>query len=257
MIHFMVRVRDEDPNVFLRSIASLEPLEHPHHIWVFAHQVPPRSVLATVIRGLQSAHLTKCRYDIETARPGYETLATPADHPNSIPTFYNHCLKTIRAESSARDWIFKWDGDFVATPALIDFLNGEVPKLHALTRVRLSASGNAEHYLTNALAGYGKHVFWEVPCFQPSVDIDASHVVFTHAANPSGARKAHWDRIPWWVGCPESPSMEHRMRTIVELLGPEPAPDMAAASNPLCGKYYGRAIAAEAELTARDIFLKR
>lgn len=250
-ISFLMRIRDEEATLD-RSLESLVGLAIPHTIHAVLHRCTDGS--EAIARRRAAAQPIEIVHDeVEVSRAGYETLVTPRDHEHSLVAYYNRCFRL-----ATRAWIFKWDADFVATPALVSFLNTS-PLFHRdhgqPTSVLLSACfegvENRERYLSNCLLGYGKHVFWEVPRFDAvAITIDRTDLRIDHAS-PLSVLKPYWRRPAWFTG---EPSIQGKHARLVELAGPEPE-GCARASNPACAEVFRRILGLEDALRAEGILL--
>lgn len=234
-ISFVCRARDEAA-VIEQSLHSLRGLTVPHEIIVVCHLCTDatQAIAEKVAETMPAVRVV--RNDTPVSRAGYETLATPCDHPSSIAAYVAACFKLAKHR-----WLFKWDADFVAQPGLIEFLNtgldlectasrkysipaqmGEDPALHS-----------REFYLMNNLMGFGKYVFWEVGIYESPMEA---------LTLPEGLLKTlhykvlkqYWSAPPWFAaGEPSASDIATCHQAIVGLLGPEPL-GMARAMNPEC-----------------------
>ena len=240
-ISFMMRVRNEEATLEQSVRSLVEHLTIPHEVVIVLHLCTDRSAeIATRLATEFGARVQVFTYTEEVSRAGYETLATDAGSRHSLPTYYLWCRRQCKSR-----WIFKWDGDFIATPGLIAYLNGRSWLATAAPEnVRMTACNadmvNSEIYLSSALVEYGKFYFWEIPLFQRGA-------LYTDA--PADARIEHnsllanmkpfWRRVPWFETeeTTEATQVRERVAQLVRDFGPEPV-GMARASNPECDPLF-------------------
>lgn len=224
-ISFMMRVRNEE-GTLEESIRSLFALKIPYEIVVVLHLCTDGSRAIAERLQRENDKIRILEYTVETSRAGYETLATDAESKRSLPTYYTWCLRQMRLP-----WVFKWDGDFVATEGLILFLNG-VWWAHWHGRYSIEARGPSdsvkEVYLACGFTEYLKFLFWEVPYFAAPPqchDIYSAppDAYIRHASSVSNI-KSHWVRVPWYTTeeSDEARLVAERLRRLAEDFGPEP-----------------------------------
>lgn len=228
-ISFMMRIRDEEATLE-KSVRSLSELSIPHEIVIVLHCCTDRSKeIAEMLQGERPDTIKIFQYDNEISRAGYELLATDAESLHSFVQYSNWCLSKC-----TKPWIFKWDGDFIATPELISYLNAGdwTPRIerHYFAACN-STSANREPYLHGGLTKYTKFVFWEVPNTNSTpVDIHTG-VNLIHASELSSI-KNYWYNEPWYTkeDTVEAQQVRDRIKTLTDLFGPEP-PGFARGSN--------------------------
>ena len=195
-ISFITRCHNEEDNIE-KAITSLSKLTLPYEIIVILHRSIDRS--QEIVLGLAEIFpITVVKYTKKISRAGYETLVTPANHPNSMISYVNWCFSHAR-----RNWIFRWDADFTATDNLIDFLNSLDPvdtnptvyKIHC----ELGDHVTSEHYLTNCLQGFKKFKFWEVAEYSSENRLYrwATHNSIIKSIPRSNLKK-YWDNLAWF-----------------------------------------------------------
>jgi hypothetical protein len=244
-ISFILRCRDEEATLE-RSLQSLKALTIPHEIIVVLHRCTDQSADIVINAADTNPNIRIFTYDTEISRAGYQTLATDYGSPHSIMTYYNWC----RAKAT-KPWVFKWDGDFIASLALINYLNQRSWKSEPSHRIIIHAKDatgkNYEPYLSAGLAGYGKYIFWEVPLYAPpmsSTSLDSS--IYIEHASKLDNMKAYWKTpTPWYETeiSEDAALVKSRMQRLTEEFGPEPQ-GMARASNPDCDSPFLRVQAA-------------
>ena len=229
----MVRVRNEE-NTLYESIQSLRQLTIPHEIVIILHLCTDRSPAIAEQLRLENPNVKVCRYDKPVSKAGYETLATAASSQYSLPTYYNWCMQQTQLP-----FVFKWDGDFVASSALLTYLNNtkwtvsnQGIKLQAVN----SSYKNNEVYLFPRTTLFVKFLFWEVQKFPSGfkfLQLDSS-VVILHQSELSSL-KSYWLEKPWFEteDSEEARSVLERVNRLIKEYGPEPV-GMARASNPEC-----------------------
>lgn len=242
----MMRVRNEE-GTLEESIRSLFALKIPYEIVVVLHLCTDGSRAIAERLQCENDKIRILEYTVETSRTGYETLATDAESKHSLPTYYTWCLKQMNLP-----WVFKWDGDFIATEGLIQFLNG-VCWSHWYGRYSIEARSPSnsvrEVYLACGFTGYAKFLFWEAPCFLAPPQC---HEIYTsppdayirHASSVSDV-KSHWVRVPWYIteDSDEARLVVERLRRLTEDFGLEPHA-MVRSGNEETGKYQLRIQAA-------------
>ena len=246
-ISFLLRCRNEEA-ALQRSLESLKGLTIEHEIIVVLHRCTDRSADIVVEAADKNPNIKIYTYDIEISRAGYQTLATDIGSPHSIMTYYNWCKAR-----ATKPWLFKWDGDFIASPALIDFLNNDSSKwvkrstLSYIIHAKDETGKNYEPYLSCGLASYGKYIFWETPLYAPPLDstkLDAS--IYIEHASKLDTVKSYWTTGKPWFETEESEEailVRGRYDRLVSEFGPEPQ-GMARAANPECDPPFLRIRAA-------------
>jgi hypothetical protein len=244
-ISFLLRCRNEEATL-QRSLDSLKALTIEHEIIVVLHRCTDRSADIVASAADDNPNIKIYTYDTEISRAGYQTLATDYGSPHSIMTYYNWC----RAKAT-KPWIFKWDADFVASPALITFLNNGSWSKRSTFRYIIHAKdetgNNYEPYLSCGLSGYGKFIFWEVPLYFPPIEsttLDSS--IYIEHVSKLETVKSYWTAGKPWFETKESEeaaTVRDRIARLTADFGPEPQ-GMARASNPACDPPYLRIKAA-------------
>lgn len=249
-ISFIVRARNEEQHL-RQCLESLQPLlTIPHEIIVNLHLCTDHS--RDIAEECKAAGQPILIYDEvhPVARAGYENLATPVTAPNSMASLTNRCFAR-----ASYNWLFKWDADFVASPALLSYLQTEL-KLDERNPIRykipchVGDQVNVENYLFNCLDRYfvgvimigtryvnpifryTKFVFWEVPNFC----VGAQQVQLTATpiwTLPYTVLKEYWKE----PRCLDADS-ESRYQQLVALFGPEPV-GAARAQCPDLDRMYG------------------
>lgn len=247
-ISFIMRIRNEE--AYLReNLASLKGITVPHEIIVVLHMCTDSSedIANEALASGQPVRIFK--YDVPVSRAGYETLVTPHDHPNSFVTLFNFACSKRRYT-----WLFKWDGDFCASPELVAYLNTELP-LHdtqpwrIVIPCKLGDISNEVSYLTNAYGGTGKYCFWEVMLYPRNTKM----VRIPHAIQsiPIHVLKTYWRLPPWFIGVDSD--LENKYADLVEAFGPEPQ-GLARASNPECNDVLRAILSKQQDLEKRGIY---
>jgi glycosyltransferase involved in cell wall biosynthesis len=244
-ISFMVRVRNEEATLY-ESINSLKGLTIPHEIIIILHLCTDRSAEIAEQLRQENTHVKLYSYGTKISRAGYETLATPAHSSHSLPTYYNWCLEKTR-----NPWLFKWDGDFIASPGLILYLNDRTwAKANARIRINAvnSTSKNGEFYLTSGLYGYVKNLFWEVPTYPEEQEIReiSDDTVVIHHKSELSELKSYWLDQPWYETeeSEEARLVSERMRRLRAEIGDAPK-GMARASNAECDPIFRKLMRSE------------
>ena len=235
-VSFMVRVRDEEQTLEA-CILSLLPLRIPMEIVVVLHRCTDGSAGIVEALAREDGRIRVHEYHEELSRAGYETLATSAASRHSIVAYDNWCFAQTRLP-----WVFKWDADFVCTDELRAFLESRAwPR--ELGKFRLAAanstSRNCEWYLACGQVGYAKHVFWEIPLYEPGDYADVElEVAFEHRSELA-QMKPYWRDAPWFEkgDSDEAGEVRARVARLVETFGPEPR-GAARAANPECDPLF-------------------
>lgn len=240
-ISFMVRIRNEEKTLekSLRSI--LENLVVPFEVVVILHLCTDGS--EGIARKLQDEFgKEKVRilfYEYEISKCGYETLATSSKSTHSVVYYYNWCLQQLNCK-----WMFKWDGDFILTEALIAFLNEGSWLQENTTRYIINAKNtshsNRETYLSDCLLHYRKFLFWEQSIYVMGSKIITlpDEVCIIHDSELNDC-KPYWLRIPWYMtDClEEAVEVRTKYNRLVYDFGEEPV-GMARAANPECDEKF-------------------
>jgi glycosyltransferase involved in cell wall biosynthesis len=232
-ISFMVRVRNEEKTLE-ESIRSLFGLTIPHEIIIILHLCTDKSEEIAEKLSKENSNIKIHKYTNEISRAGYELLATDSISIHSIAYYYNWCLALTNCH-----WVFKWDGDFISTPSLIDFLNNgiwEERNAKYYIKCNNTSHTNKEPYLMSGLIHYIKYQFWEVGLFKENnegIYLD-DNISITHASELTEL-KEYWKKIPWYQTetSEEALLVNERMKRLVEDFGIE-AEGLARASNPEC-----------------------
>jgi hypothetical protein len=219
-ISFLVRIRDEE-DTLKESIESLFALNVPHEIILILHLCKDRSL--EIANELQTGNpnVKILTYDHEVSRAGYEHLATDAKSKHSLVTYYNWCLKKAKYP-----WVFKWDADFVSTPALIDYLNaGKWVKEAKIIQFNAYCDGidHKEFYLISGLLSYVKYTFCEVIFYTYGSEKVITNIKINHISKPSTI-KSYWNLEPWFKleDSEEARIVSERVRRLTEEFGEEP-----------------------------------
>lgn len=228
-ISFMLRVRNEEATLE-KSVRSLAELTIPHEIVIILHCCTDRSKeIAQALQSERPEHIKVFEYTTEVSRAGYEMLATDANSPHSLCTYYNWCLTKCKGP-----WVFKWDGDFVATTELLDYLNIRTwsprSERHFFNACN-STTHNSEPYLQCSLKEYKKYMLWEVPSLHAPCSDFKTGIQITHDSELSTV-KSYWYDDPWFnkEDTDEAQIVRGRMKILTDVYGPEPA-GFARASN--------------------------
>jgi glycosyltransferase involved in cell wall biosynthesis len=229
-ISFMMRIHNEEKTL-KQSIESLKQLSFQYEIILVLHNCTDES--ENIANFLKDESINLFKYEHQLSRAGYENLCTNVDSVHSIPYYYNWCLNKCNSK-----WIFKWDGDFIMTSKLAEFLNCNLDqfsntafRIHAVN----STSSNAELYLTDSLIEYSKYMFWEVPNFSLSNEVKlTSEQNIIHDSEIENM-KQYWVKQPWFYTdeSEEAKQIKNRYEMLVSEFGEEPK-GLARASNPQC-----------------------
>ncbi len=235
MISFVLRVHNEA--VTLRaSITSLFDIAVPIEIVVVLHRCTDDS--KAIALGCQDAapgrhDVRVVEYDVPVSRAGLETFITPSTSPHSLVSYYNFAFGL-----ASHSWKFKWDGDFIATRAFVDWINQQVWGKRAPTVIHMSHrlrgsqdASNKEPYLYNCLTGFAQSNFWEVPTFPHDFHrVDApDRAAFIHASEQAIV-KSYWREPPWFAKekqstaeqTAEAAELRRLYAMAIQLVGPEP-----------------------------------
>jgi glycosyltransferase involved in cell wall biosynthesis len=240
-VSFMLRVRNEEKTLRAAMTCLLENLTIPFEIVVVLHLCTDKS--EDIVKELQeqygSEKIKIHYYKYELSKCGYETLSTDASSMHSVVTYYNWCLKKLQYK-----WSFKWDGDFIASEPLLNFLNSEswmcLSNIRFEMRAENSTHRNREVYLSDCLTQYIKCIFWEVAIYQCGSQVIPlpDEVRIIHDSELSDV-KPYWRRIPWYdqEDSEEAREVKSKYMRLVEDFGEEPVA-MARASNPECDEIF-------------------
>ena len=228
-ISFVIRNRNE-ANFLELTLQCLKLITVPHEIIVVNHMCTDtsKSVAEAAVAAGQPVRIFE--YEHPISRAGYETFITPPTMPQSLAYYYTWCFS-----KATKNWIFKWDVDFIASPELITFLNTEL-KLDEKSPIRYHIPCemtptiiNSENYLYNCLAGFKKYIFWEVPMFYGNAEM--LHIKQKIYTIPPTVLKPYWILPPWFIGKDED--LTAKYKKLVEICGPEPL-GAARGSNKDC-----------------------
>lgn len=247
MISFMMRVHNED-STLEKSIESLKQLTCPYEIILVLNNCTDGSEDIANKLAAENRLIKLFKYEYQISRPGYENLCTDVESNHSLASYYNWCLSKCTGQWTPKwgKWTFKWDGDFIMTEKLADYLNKNLDKLDKC-RIRISAtnstSNNAELYLTDSLVGYSKYMFWEVPNFDSSMELVLDSGINIIHDSEIHTMKKYWHNEPWFVteNSDEARIVRKRVEMLTNDFGLEPA-GLARASNGLCDPYLSRIV---------------
>ena len=244
----MLRIRDEEQTLE-KSIKSLFALKIPYEIIVILHLCTDNS--ENICKKLQEQNdkIKIFYYQNEISKCGYENLCTDKNSPHSVVKYYNWCL-----EKTSLKWKFKWDGDFIASQELIDFLNNNDwestcennKNIRYGVVAKNSTNKNCEFYLSDSITGYSKYLFREVPIYSSckSIVLDDS-ICIIHDSELSNC-KAYWKKKSWFLfpldqdeinlkEQEDANKVKEKYFKLINDFGIEPE-GMARSSNPSCDK---------------------
>lgn len=217
---FLVRIHNEE-QILERSIRSLFGILVTYEILVFLNNCTDASVRIAQSLAQENAHIKIFEYNHVLSRPGYETLATDSDSNHSLIRFYNWSIK-----QATYNWLIKWDGDFIMTPALLEYLNANDLKKEQILRFQaLSRSGETEYndYASSCLLSYRKDVFWENAGYKDGCERLQINATIDHYSTV-GTLKPYWHRPSWFdvEKGEESERVRHRVAQLNNQFGFEP-----------------------------------
>lgn len=246
-ISFVMRVHNEEATL-RESIESLLALTMPIEIIVVLHRCTDasRSIALRCQRKAPARHAVVVQgYNVPISRAGLETFITPAESPHSLVSYYGFAFGL-----ASYAWKFKWDGDFVATPQLVKWINSGSWQASMSTVVNVGARFpdgkiTREPYMHNCLYGFRKQHFWEVPRFYggPVTEEAPDDALILHATTEL---KAYWREPPWFTDDPSDEAAELRRRyaLMVSRVGPEPV-GCARSCSPEADAYLAACLAVD------------
>lgn len=255
-VSFVIRARNEAELLF-DNLVSLRDIKIPHEIVLVLHRCSDESKLVAEKLREQGLPIRIFEDWTHVSRAGYETLVTPALHPNSLPEFYNRAFGHAQYQ-----WLAKWDADFLMTDYLRDFLNHTLdvartaPTAYRLTCDLGGVAKCDEDYLFNSWVWYGKHYCWEY-CRQkePVERITLTDVCIT-SISPA-VIKAYWSEPPWFTAEETRDDiLAEKYETLISIVGPEP-PAFARSNNPDFQAHWEKLLAHMPELERHGIFPTR
>lgn len=263
-LSFICRVRNEEACLG-RCLEALGWVTIPHEVIVVLDRCTDESEQIARRYAERDPAIRIATHTTPVSRAGLETLITPRASVHSLPSYVWWCYGHTRY-----GWTFNFAGDFVLSEGLTEFLNERLCEVRYAfpkqcdqvrpvgmttgpTRIRIPAVSegisNREFYLSNGVVGFDKHVFWEVPRWVATEDLEIDHPI--HHASSLSNLKSYWREPPWFadVDTAEAAELRERLRRAVEILGPEPV-GAARGSNPECDAYYRRVLEKRVELEA-------
>ena len=243
-ISFIVRIRNEE-STLEGSVRSLFNVTIPHEINLILHCCTDRSLEIATKLASENNHIKLYTYDFPISRAGYENLATDAISDHSFVKYSNFCFNT-----GSFIWKFKWDADFIASPALLDFLNSkEWVKENILYVItyKNETMKSAEVYLSDSILSYIKYMFWEVICYSnKAVKKSLGDDIFIYHASELSKLKSYWEETPWFIqqDSNEARLVKQRVEQLKIDFGDEPE-GMARALNPICDVYQRKILKAK------------
>ena len=240
-ISFMVRVRNEEKTLE-KSIRSLFKLSIPYEIIIILHKCTDKSEEISKKLQKENNKIFIYYYDYEISKCGYENLCTNKESLHSMVKYSNSCL-----EKTSFKWKFKWDGDFIASEALIEFLNkndwNNINNVRYKINAKNSTSNNIEYYLSDSIKGYDKYIFWEIPIYDECQNIELEQNICIYHDSELYDCKAYWKSKIWFLNVENEEEIEEakiikeKYINLINDYGIEPI-GMARASNPLCDEKY-------------------
>lgn len=236
-VSFIVRIHNEEATLD-KCVRSLNNIEFPHEIVLILHRCTDGSAQIASTLASENPNVRILTYENAVSRAGYETLATDVDSPHSFIRYSNWCV-----EQAKYSWVFKWDADFVASPALIAFMNSicwEQKNMSISVVAKNSTTRNRENYLCGGPRVFTKHVFWENNQYSPGADFwHFSDEMFIQHASELSDLKPYWNEPAWYLteDTDEARTVKSRIDRLIIDFGPEPA-GLARASNPECDPVF-------------------
>jgi len=253
-ISFIVRVRNEEATLET-SLRSLSSLKIPHDIHVILNMCTDRSreIAETLQKEGMPIHIHT--YDIPLSRAGYENLITDIGSKHSFAEHSRWCYA-----KATHPWRFRWDSDFIASDALLRYLNdGDWKPTDVSTKIHITYVSpdvtNAEPYLFCGDYNVTKYIFWEYCDMvgqHKSIQLPAD-VNIIHASVLSNMKK-YWKEPCWfWTDASdEAAEIRRRYHALVSVCGDEPT-GQARASNPTSANVFCAVRDAETVLHSHGI----
>lgn len=230
-ISFVIRARNED-RILFDNLMALRGIQVPHEIIVVLHRC--RDDSKEVAKTWQKQGLPIQIFEDETvvSRAGYETLVTPASHPNSFSAFSARCFSHAKY-----NWLVRWDADFVATDYFIEFVNTTLdiadtqPKSYALQCALGDDAVCHEEYMFNTYLGFTKYFCWEACQQAEPHEVIWMDKTCMQSVSPVPV-KPYWREPPWFL-CDDTRDemLAEKYAILVSAVGPEP-PGFARSNNP-------------------------
>jgi len=236
-ISFIIKVRNEEATLE-QCIRSLSAISIPHEIIVILHCCNDRSKTIAETCAKMNPTISIHIYSVDISKAGYETLATDANSPHSLMTYYNWCIAKAKYL-----WKCKWDADFQMTPELLTYINTnkDLWKKHSKI-IRLGAKNSITvemgDYFTSCKLHYVKHMFWEVPYYEFYKDQFEKYIlkdIYIEHCSELKDTKLYWIRVPWYdtEDSDEARLVKSRMEQLIKDFGPEPV-GLARSMHPEC-----------------------
>lgn len=232
-ISFIVRVRNEEATLEV-SLRSLKALTIPHDIHVILNLCTDRSREIAETLQSEGMPIQIHAYDIPLSRPGYENLITDTGSKHSFAEHSRWCYA-----KATYPWRFRWDSDFIASDALVEYLNkGDWKASEVATKIHITYVSpdvsNSEAYLFCGEFKVIKYIFWEYcEMVEGHKTIELPKDTNIVHASILSEMKKYWKEPCWfWPDISEEAGeLRRRYHALVALCGPEP-PAQARASNP-------------------------
>lgn len=255
-LSFIIRARNEADALF-RNFIGLREIKVPHEIVLILHRCTDVSKDVAAAWQKQGLPIRVIEDNTPISRAGYETLITPADHPNSLPAYYQRSF--AHAEYN---WLVKWDADFVPTTWFIGFVNQLLvlderrPTSYRLTCALGDNAHCDEEYLFNTCLGFGKYFLWE-QC-QQQTPRRALRIEATSMFSGSPLLiKEYWQETPWFLQADlRDEELAEKYNTLISLAGIEPD-GFARSNNPAFHALWPKIIELVPELEAHGIYATR
>lgn len=222
-ISFILRIKNEQETL-KECIQSLRNIKVPHEIIVLLNQCTDSS--AQIIRDEleYNSNIKIHHYDVPLSRAGYENLCTDAKSRHSLTYYWN-----LGPMLSKYPWMFDWDGDFVMTNPIKEYLASNAwNQANTPAGVRFHAVDDdgvmhGQEYLFSHHFYADKYWFWHLKqTIIPYQTSDPGLAIF-HRSSLS-KKKSYWEEDPWFVNDhqdEESALIRSRMEAVTDLLGPE------------------------------------
>ena len=259
-ISFVIRVCNEE-EYLQKSIESLQKISIPHEIIVILHNCSDKS--KEIASSFKNVKIIEFNYSV--SRAGFENLVTNANSKHSFVYYTNWCFSHVKFA-----WMFRWDADNIASPDLIEYINGKewndtIPTEIFVPMKMDGVCDNIEPRLFNTQTSFEKYIFWEVRKTPPKT-IKISLPFFIDDQSNLKTPKGYWKRRPWFKDITEEEiirkgydkieieTINKRYDNLVELVGEEPV-GCARANNPVCDQYNQNVISQQDKLKELDIDL--
>lgn len=222
-VSFILRIKNEQDSI-TECIRSLRGIQIPHEIIVILNQCTDNTLNLVREETQHNDAIKIHHYDVPVSRAGYENLCTDAKSIHSLSYYWN-----LGATISKYWWRFDWDGDFVMTKPIKEFLESRwwdksaTPAGKRFYAVDDDGVMHGQEYLFSHHFYADKYWFWHLKQTTIPYDMEDTFLAIFHRSSLYRP-KSYWDEPAWFDidnQSEEARIIKNRLNAVNELLGPE------------------------------------